>query len=85
MPSQLMEKTQEYVVIIDSVEKKKYYRIISHIYIMYGFGQLLSFDLENVISQGMKSLSEKQRLIDEALSQSYEIGLGGGRFGHCLV
>ena len=52
---------------------------------MYGFGQLLSFDLENVISQGMKSLSETQRLIDEALSQSYEIGLGGGRFGHCLV
>lgn len=57
-----------------------------HIFeIKYGFGQLLSLDLENVIRQGMESLSEKQRLIDEALSQSYEIALGGGRFGHCLV
>lgn len=48
-------------------------------------GQLLSLDLENVISQGMKSLAEGQRLIDKALSQSYEIAIGGGRFGHCLV
>lgn len=50
------------------------------------FDQLLTLDLENVISQGMKSLSEKQRLIDNVLSQSYEIALGGSRFGHyCLA
>ena len=49
-----------------------------------GFGQLLSLDLENVISEGMKSLSEKERLIDEALSESFEITLGV-RFGRCLV
>lgn len=48
-------------------------------------GQLLSLDLECLISQGMVSLSEKQKLIEEALSQSYEIKLGGGAFGHCLV
>lgn len=49
------------------------------------FDRLLSLDLENVINQGMKSLAEKQRLIDDALSQSYEIAIGGGRFGHCLA
>ncbi|XP_062109576.1 uncharacterized protein LOC133821092 [Humulus lupulus] len=49
------------------------------------FDQLLSLDLEDVISKGMKSLSEKQRLIDEALNESFEIALGGGRFGHCLA
>ncbi|PON46597.1 DHHA1 domain protein, partial [Parasponia andersonii] len=49
------------------------------------FDQLLSLDLDSVISQGMKSLPEKQRLIDEALSQSYEIALGDGRLGHCLA
>lgn len=49
------------------------------------FDQLLSLDLENVISQGMKSLAEEQRLIDDALSLSYEIAIGGGRFGHCLA
>lgn len=47
--------------------------------------QLLSLDLECLISQGIASLSEKQKLIDEALSQSYEIALGCGAFGHCLV
>lgn len=47
--------------------------------------QLLSLDLECLISQGIASLSEKQNLIDEALSQSYEIALGCGAFGHCLV
>ncbi|XP_015883754.2 uncharacterized protein LOC107419528 [Ziziphus jujuba] len=49
------------------------------------FKQLLSLDLEEVISQGMTSLSKKQELIDDALSQSYEIALGGGAFGHCLA
>ncbi|XP_030499423.2 uncharacterized protein LOC115714806 isoform X1 [Cannabis sativa] len=49
------------------------------------FDQLLGLDLEEVISKGMKSLLEKQRLIDEALSKSFEIALGGGRFGHCLA
>ncbi|XP_004299480.1 PREDICTED: uncharacterized protein R106-like [Fragaria vesca subsp. vesca] len=49
------------------------------------FQQLLSLDLECLISQGMVSLSEKQKLIEEALSQSYEIKLGGGAFGHCLA
>lgn len=54
---------------------------------VYGlwFLQLLSLDLEDVISQGMTSLSKKQKLIDDVLSQSYEIALGGGAFGHCLV
>lgn len=47
--------------------------------------QLLNLDLESVIQRGILSLSEKQRLIDEALEQSYEIAVGGGRFGHCLV
>ncbi|CAN6577730.1 hypothetical protein PS2_039251 [Malus domestica] len=49
------------------------------------FQQLLSLDLESLISEGMASLSEKQKLIDEALSSSYEIALGGGAFGHCLA
>ncbi|KAL8457168.1 hypothetical protein ACS0TY_035131 [Phlomoides rotata] len=49
------------------------------------FQQLLSLDLDSVISQGMSSLAHKQRIIDEALEQSYEIALGGGSFGHCLA
>ncbi|KAM5570282.1 hypothetical protein ABKV19_011111 [Rosa sericea] len=49
------------------------------------FQQLLSLDLECLISRGVASLSEKQKLIDEALSQSYQIKLGGGAFGHCLA
>ncbi|VVA19613.1 PREDICTED: phosphoesterase [Prunus dulcis] len=49
------------------------------------FQQLLSLDLESLISQGMASLSKKQKLIDEALNQSYEIALGGGAFGNCLA
>ncbi|GLT65537.1 hypothetical protein SLA2020_379650 [Shorea laevis] len=49
------------------------------------FQQLLSLDVESVISQGNLSLLHKQKLIDECLSQSYEIALGGGRFGHCLA
>ncbi|KAF8014601.1 hypothetical protein BT93_H0424 [Corymbia citriodora subsp. variegata] len=48
------------------------------------FQQLLSLDLEAVINQGMLSLSQKQKLIDEVLDQSYEISLGNGAFGHCL-
>ncbi|KAI3454337.1 hypothetical protein Pfo_011000 [Paulownia fortunei] len=49
------------------------------------FQQLLSLDLDSVISQGMSSLAHKQRIIDEVLEQSYEIALGGGAFGHCLA
>lgn len=47
--------------------------------------QLLSLDMETMIAQGMASLSHKQKLIDDALSQSYRITLGGGAFGRCLV
>lgn len=47
--------------------------------------QLLSLDLEHIITQGMMSLSIKQKLINDTLDQSYEIALGGGAFGHCLV
>ncbi|XP_030443076.1 uncharacterized protein LOC115665342 [Syzygium oleosum] len=47
------------------------------------FQQLLSLDLEAIINQGMLSLSQKQKLIDDALDQSYEISLGA--FGHCLA
>ncbi|KAK9278107.1 hypothetical protein L1049_027665 [Liquidambar formosana] len=49
------------------------------------FDQLLSLNLESVINQGMVSLSQKQKLIDEAIEQSYEIALGGGAFGNCLA
>ncbi|KAI4329768.1 hypothetical protein MLD38_028116 [Melastoma candidum] len=49
------------------------------------FDQLLALDIETVISQGMSSLSHKQKLIDHVLSQSYTIALGGGAFGHCLA
>lgn len=49
------------------------------------FDQLLSLSLESVISQGIVSLSVKQKLIDDTLDQSYEIALGGGAFGRCLA
>ncbi|CAL0332612.1 unnamed protein product [Lupinus luteus] len=49
------------------------------------FDQLLSLDLDSVISQGMVSLSHKQKLIDDCLSKSYEIALGTGAYGHCLA
>lgn len=49
------------------------------------FDQLLSLNLESVISQGIVSLSVKQKLIDDTLDQSYEIALGGGAFGRCLA
>lgn len=49
------------------------------------FQQLLALDLESVISQGMISLAHKQKLISEALEQSFEIALGGGEFGRCLA
>ncbi|QHO12888.1 uncharacterized protein DS421_15g510790 [Arachis hypogaea] len=49
------------------------------------FDQLLSLDLDCVISQGMKSLSHKQKLMDDCISKSYEIALGNGAFGCCLV
>ncbi|RXI09843.1 hypothetical protein DVH24_023284 [Malus domestica] len=47
--------------------------------LIFGLNEhLLSLDLEN------GELSEKQKL-DEALSKSYEIELGGGAFGNCLA
>ncbi|BAS80324.1 Os02g0684600, partial [Oryza sativa Japonica Group] len=47
--------------------------------------QLLELDPEEVISRGQATLSHKQKLIDECLEKSYEIALGCGRFGNCLV
>ncbi|KAK7291318.1 hypothetical protein RIF29_06363 [Crotalaria pallida] len=49
------------------------------------FDQLLSLDLDSVISRGNVSLSHKQKLIDDCLSTSYEISLGNGAYGHCLA
>ncbi|KAG8378647.1 hypothetical protein BUALT_Bualt07G0007100 [Buddleja alternifolia] len=49
------------------------------------FQQLLSLDLDSVISQGMSSLAHKQGIIDGILEQSYEIALAGGAFGCCLA
>ncbi|XP_038895461.1 uncharacterized protein LOC120083693 [Benincasa hispida] len=49
------------------------------------FDQLLSLDMETMISQGIASLSHKQKLIDDALNQSYSITLGGGVYGRCLA
>ncbi|KAF8398828.1 hypothetical protein HHK36_014690 [Tetracentron sinense] len=49
------------------------------------FEQLLALDLQHCISQGIVSLSHKQKLIDEVLKQSYKIALGGGVYGHCLA
>ncbi|XP_054778594.1 uncharacterized protein LOC129286636 isoform X2 [Prosopis cineraria] len=49
------------------------------------FDQLLLLDVDSVISQGMVSLSRKQKLIDACLSRSYRIALGGGAYGSCLA
>jgi len=49
------------------------------------FEQLLALDPRSVIEKGWDSLSHKQKLIDEALEQSYEISLGNGKFGNCLA
>lgn len=49
------------------------------------FDQLLSLDLDIIISEGISSLSHKQKLIDDCLGKSYEIALGNGAFGHCLA
>lgn len=49
------------------------------------FQQLLSLNLESVINQGKISLSHKQKLISEALKESFEIALGEEEFGHCLA
>lgn len=49
------------------------------------FEQLRALDLNSIISQGLESLSHKQRLINQALEHSYEIALGGGTYGHCLA
>lgn len=45
----------------------------------------MTLDPELVISKGRATLSHKQKLIDDVLEQSYEISLGGGSFGYCLV
>ncbi|KAH1213888.1 Vestitone reductase [Glycine max] len=42
--------------------------------------QLLSLDLDNIISTGTVSLSDKQKLIDDCLKKSYEISLGNAEF-----
>ncbi|XP_022923825.1 uncharacterized protein LOC111431421 isoform X3 [Cucurbita moschata] len=49
------------------------------------FLQLLSLDMETMISRGIASLAHKQKLIEDALNQSYSITLGGGAFGRCLA
>ncbi|KAL2967782.1 hypothetical protein AAZX31_16G193700 [Glycine max] len=49
------------------------------------FDQLLSLDLDNIISTGTVSLSDKQKLIDDCLRKSYEIALGNAEFGYCLA
>ncbi|KAL4186342.1 hypothetical protein AMTRI_Chr09g33410 [Amborella trichopoda] len=49
------------------------------------FEQLLALEPHHVISQGRMSLASKQKLIDEILLTSYEIALGGGKFGQCLA
>jgi hypothetical protein len=47
--------------------------------------QLLELDPEKVISRGQVTLSQKQTLIADCLEKSYEIALGCGQFGNCLV
>lgn len=49
------------------------------------FDQLMDLEPELVISHGKETLAVKQKLIDLALDQSYEIALGCGLFGHCLA
>lgn len=49
------------------------------------FDQLLALDPELVITRGQETLSHKQKLIEEAVKNSYEISLGSGLFGHCLA
>lgn len=49
------------------------------------FEQLLALDFQSIISQGLESLSLKQKLINEVLDKSYKISLGDGAFGHCLA
>lgn len=52
---------------------------------MCSIRQLSELDPDYVISLGQDSLAHKQKLIDECLDKSYEISLGSGQFGHCLV
>ncbi|XP_074263207.1 uncharacterized protein LOC141586011 [Silene latifolia] len=49
------------------------------------FNQLLALNLDDVIKQGMVSLSHKQKLITEALEQSFVISLGDKDIGCCLA
>ena len=47
--------------------------------------QLLALDPESVIERGKEAMFQNQKLIDEAVDQSYEVALGAGLFGRCLV
>ncbi|XP_057532543.1 uncharacterized protein LOC130810482 [Amaranthus tricolor] len=49
------------------------------------FQQLLSLNVEAVISQGITSLSHKQKMIAQALERSFAIKLGDEEFGCCLA
>ncbi|KAK8916234.1 hypothetical protein KSP39_PZI022822 [Platanthera zijinensis] len=49
------------------------------------FDQLMNLDPDLLISLGKDTFAYKQKLMDEALDQSYEITLGCGLFGHCLA
>lgn len=47
--------------------------------------QLLELRLDDVIRQGRASLAEKDAIIAASLETSFEIQLGGGEYGTCLV
>lgn len=47
--------------------------------------QLVELDPEKLIAEGKKSLRWKQQLIDTVLETSFEVDLGEGKFGKCLV
>lgn len=49
------------------------------------FDQLLALDPEVLIKKGKVSLQEKQKLIDQALDNSFAVSLGQGKFGQCLA
>ncbi|CAA6663129.1 unnamed protein product [Spirodela intermedia] len=49
------------------------------------FDQLLALDPDFVIDHGKETMLCKQKLIQEAVDQSYGIVLGGGLFGRCLA
>jgi len=45
----------------------------------------LALDPKVLIKKGKASLQEKQKLIDQALENSFAVSLGQGKFGQCLV